>query len=171
MSILQRTNNLDALGNSKNTLQTVTSMIAADAKADADRKLKAKTVANDPRASVDQMARAAMAAISLQRSFRKRAQTKPRLKRNFLVERLLLEADMKVAMLEITFLFILLATLYLQKSSESDLGSLYALRTTYENHFGLREMKEKVTLPDDAKTYLKTARRHPPHHPPSYSYA
>jgi hypothetical protein len=54
-----------------------------------------------------------------------------------------------------------LATLYLQKAAESDLGSLNQLRTTFENQFGLRDLKEKTSLVSDAKNYMTTARHQP----------
>ncbi len=107
-----------------------------------------------------------MAAMVLQRCVRKRLEFKPRLNLNraLLFERLKLESDMKVALLDIVILFLLMGTLYLQKAAEVDLGSLNDMRTTFENQFGLREFKAQAALVSDAKNYLKTAR-----HPPSVS--
>jgi hypothetical protein len=107
------------------------------------------------------MAKTTMAVMVLQRYFRKRLEVKPRLNRKILFERLKLESVMKVALLEIGLLFLLLATLYLQKAAEADLGSLNHLRTTFENQFGLRDLKEKTSLVSDAKNYMTTARHQP----------
>ena len=138
---------------------------------DADRKRPLKptskgastapAAADDPRAAAERMATITMAAMVLQRCFRKRLEVKPRLNRALLFERLKLESDMKVALLDIVILFLLMGTLYLQKAAEVDLGSLNDIRTTFENQFGLRDFKAQAALVSDAKNYMKTARRPP----------
>jgi energy-converting hydrogenase Eha subunit C len=107
------------------------------------------------------MAKTTMAVMVLQRNFRKRLEVKPRLNRKNLVDRVKLESVLKVALLEIGLLFLLMATLYLQKAAEVDLGSLNDLRTTFVNHFGLHDLKDKTALVSDAKNFVTSARHQP----------
>jgi hypothetical protein len=134
---------------------------------DAGRKLTSKgasaapAAAGDPRTAADRMAKTTMAVMVLQRYFRKRLEVKPRLNKKNLVDRVKLESVLKVALLEIGLLFLLMATLYLQKAAEVDLGSLNDLRTTFVNHFGLHDLKDKTALVSDAKNFVTTARHQP----------